>query len=130
MPKKTREEKMAAAIRRLKQQVAGQQIPIRPTVSSEGQEPESPPSTPETTAVPKQTLTPQGYSVAGLKLKSVPTVTPIIKEEERYNYTYVTADLRKIAVLAVAAIALEAILNLTTHASFAKLILRRFGIEI
>jgi len=130
MPKKTREEKMAAAIRRLKQQVAGQQIPIRPTVSSEGQEPESPSSAPETTAVPKQTLTPQGYSLGDLKQKSVVSSGTKITEGERYNYTYVTADLRKIAVLAAAAIALEAILNLTTHASFAKLILRRFGIEI
>jgi len=129
MPKKTREEKMAAALRRLKQQVALQQSP-RPAVASERPTPESTSAAPETTAAPNQSVTPQGYSLSNFKQKSPPSPQLIRTEGERYNYAYVTGDLRKIAVLASAAVALEIILSLTTRASFAKLILRTFGIEI
>ena len=121
---------MAAALRRLKQQVAGQQSPKPPAISSEGQSLEAARSTPEPIAVPKQKLTSQGYSLRDLKQKSANHTEITSREEERYNYTYVVVDLRKIAVLASAAVALEIILSLTTRASFAKLILRTFGIEI
>ena len=119
MPKKTREEKMAAQLRRMKEQLAMQQSsPIAPT-------PPKPAAAPQT-----QVTAPKGFSVSEPDFKKPTIFQPTKEVGQRYDYTYVTGDLRKIAVLAAVAIALEVALNLTTRASFAKLILRSFGLEI
>ena len=121
MPKKTREEKMAAQLRRMKEQLGKQQATAAP--AQEAPKPVKP---------TKQETTPptKSYSTSGVDLKSTPATQPTKEVAERYNYAYVAGDLRKIAILAIAAIALEIILNLTTRASFAKLILRTLGIDI
>ena len=120
MPKKTREEKMAAQLRRMKEQLTRQQSA-----------PASVQETPKPTQPAKQEVpTTQGFSVSGVSLKSTPALQPTREVAERYNYAYIARDLKKIATLAAAAIALEIILNLTTRTSFAKLILRTLGIDI
>lgn len=50
--------------------------------------------------------------------------------ENRYNYSYVSKDLRKLGALIVLTLLFEIGLNLTISTSFAKLILRTFGIEL
>src|SRR4030042_893407 len=113
MPRKTREEKMAAQLRRMKEQLTRQQpVPVST------QEPPKP-TQPARQEIPST----KGFSVSNVNLKSTPNAQPTRETAERYNYAYVTGDLRKIATLAIAAIALEIILSLTTRASFAKLIL-------
>jgi hypothetical protein len=121
MPKKTREEKIAAQLRRLKKQLEGGQVVAKPT-------PVEPKVAEEPTGSP--VITPTGVSLKELGVKTTPSTTVVKKELERYDYAYVARDLRKIAILAVAAVAIEIILNLTTRAGFAKLILRSFGLEI
>jgi hypothetical protein len=135
MPKKTREEKMAAQLRRMKEQLTRQQS--APASVQETLKPTQP--------AKQEVPTTQGFSVSGVNLKSTPALQPTreVAERynrkitsrdcfsgERYNYAYIARDLKKIATLAAAAIALEIILNLTTRASFAKLILRTLGIDI
>jgi len=119
MPKKTREEKMAAQLRRMKEQLAMRQ------------------SSPISTPPPKPAVSPQpeavattGFSISKSDFKKTTALQPTKEVEQRYDYTYIAGDLRKIAALAAVAITLEIALNLTTRASFAKLILRSFGIEI
>jgi len=120
MPKKTRQEKIAAELHRLKKQLEGQPTIPAPKTT----EPREPKSTPE----PINTST--GISLKGLDVTTSPSTQFVNKETERYDYTYLARDLRKIALLAIAAVAIEIVLSLTTHASFAKLILRSFGLEI
>lgn len=120
MPKKTREEKMAAQLRRMKEQLGRKQY-----IPAKSQEPTRASQPPKQEDQPKQSI-----SVDGLSLKTTPTTQSIKEVAERYNYAYVGSDLRKIAVLATAAVALEIVLNLTTRASFVKLILHNLGIEI
>lgn len=92
----------------------------------------TPPLHPSKPEEPTKQETPArvGVNISGLDLKSSLTKEPTKDVSQRYDYAYVASDLRKIVILATAAVALEIILNLTTRASFAKLILRTLGIEI
>jgi len=111
---------MAAQLRRMKEQLATRQT-TAPT-TPQPVKPEPP--------VKQESQTKQGFSISSLNLKNTPPTQPAKEAVQHYDYAYVRADLRKIALLATAAIALEIALNLTTHSSFAKLILRTLGIEI
>ncbi len=116
MPKKTRQQKMAAALRRLKKQAQVQET-----------------ATPTTPKVQKPQTEPpiaQGYSLSKLKVEKASDKPKVTVEAQRYNYTYVSSDLKKIILLSTFAIALEILLNLTMRLEFAKLLLLRFGIEI
>ncbi|OGY22984.1 MAG: hypothetical protein A2172_03565 [Candidatus Woykebacteria bacterium RBG_13_40_15] len=124
MPKKTRAEKLAAQLRRLKMQssVSGQQpSPINQTIPQPTAEvgQEKPREVPITTTKPVINIQ------QIIEKKQSPK-----DESQRYSYSYVKGDLRKIVVLASLAVAVEVGLNLTLRTSFAKLILRTFGIEI
>jgi len=113
MPKKTREEKIAAQLRRLKQQIASQEI--------------GPQEVPDTKTPPVSSPT---ISLDSLAIKS-PAATPLAKPKlDRYSYSYVSSDLKKIAVLAAAMIIFEISVNLTLRTDFAKLLLRSFGIDL
>jgi len=116
MTRKTRQQKMAAAIRRLKQQAQVQ---------------ESVAVTPQKIEEPKpEAATTQGYSLNKLKVGKAAEKPKVKVETQRYDYSHVSAELKKIITLSTLAIALEILLNLTMRAEFAKLLLRRFGIEI
>lgn len=106
---------MAAALHRMKKKVDLQS-------SSKKQNAEQPAPVIET---PKVDYEPQVF-----KIKE-PVKTPAIRSStEKYSYAYVTSDLKKALILSAAAIALEVVLNLTLRSGFAKLLLRRFGIDI
>jgi hypothetical protein len=101
MPKKTREEKILARLRRLEQS--------NETIT-EVSEPSAPTSS--------------GYS---LKNISPPTKsTPITSTSTEVDYSYVRSDLKKIAILTVAALLIEVALSLTASEWYAKLFPRLF----
>ena len=122
MPKKTRAEKLAAQLRRLKMQASfSEQQPIdrvvQPPAAENKSEPLQQPSIETKPTINIQEVIDKKETAKG-------------DESERYNYSYVKGDLRKIITLASLAVAIEVGLNLTLRTSFAKLILRTFGIEI
>ena len=116
MPKKTREQKMAAAIRRLKNQ-AGLGV--------------SRATPPQEAKVTKGSTTPnQGYTLPDIKPDKITYQQPKQTEVATHKYDYVASDLKRIALFTVIAISLEVALNLTMRLQFVKLLLRRFGLEI
>jgi hypothetical protein len=115
MPRKTRQEKMAAALRRLKKQAQ----------TSE----ESTPTTPKVKEPKQDIQTHQGYSLDKIQVDKPSVKPPPRSETARYDYTYVFNDLKTIVFLSILAIGLEILLNLTMRLEFAKLLLRRFGID-
>ena len=116
MPRKTREQKMAAALRRLKARVQPQAKPSSPPPKKQKPQTETPSS--------------QDYSYSVSLPKTPQAAQPVKTEVQRYDYAYVSSDLKKIALLSVFAIVLEIVLSLTMRLEFAKLLLRRFGIDI
>lgn len=133
MPKKTREEKMAAQLRRMKKQME---------LQTEGRF-ERPLDVAE--APTKQNTPQSSFSLKDLDSAKAKADQPAKTKTQGYHYTpidkvsqgavthdynQVKSDLRRILILAVATVALEIVLNLTLRASFAKLILLHFGIEI
>ncbi len=116
MPRKTRQQKMAAALRRLKQQAQVQESVAAAPKKIEEPQPEA--------------ATTQGYSLNKLKIESASEKPRVRVEARRYDYTHVSGDLKKIITLSTLAVALEILLHLTMRNEFAKLLLRRFGIEI
>lgn len=115
MPRKTKGQKMAAALHRMKKKVEQQESSKKQTAKQPA----------PATEIPKA-----AYDPGVFKLKE-PAKTPAIRSStEKYNYAYVTSDLRKALILSAAAIALEIVLNLTLRSSFAELLLRRFGIGV
>jgi hypothetical protein len=122
MPKKTRAEKLAAQLRRLKMQA-----------SFSGQQPTEKVIQPQ--VIENKSEQPQQPSIEAKPIINIQEVinkkeTPKGSESQRYNYSYVKGDLRKIITLASLAVTIEVGLNLTLRTGFAKLILRTFGIEI
>jgi hypothetical protein len=116
MPRKTRQQKMAAALRRLKKRTQVQEPVVATPQKIQKPQPEA--------------ATTQGYSLGKLKEEKALEKPKVKVEAQRYDYTHVSSDLKKIILLSTLAIALEILLNLTMRAEFAKLLLRRFGIDI
>ena len=116
MPRKTRQQKMAAALRRLRKQARVQEPIV--TTPQKIQKPQ-----------PEAAIA-QGYSLGKLKVEKASERPKVKVEAQRYDYAYVPSDLKKIILLSTLAIALEIFLNLTMRTEFAKLLLRRFGIDI
>lgn len=115
MPRKTREQKMAAALRRMKKQAETQKNLGDQNSAGPGTPSKSPPPT---------------YKIATLpSIDSTQQPTPGAKTDT-YDYSYIPRDLRKIFFLSATAIVFEVAANLTTRLQFVKLLLRRFGIEI
>jgi hypothetical protein len=122
MPKKTRAEKLAAQLRRLKMQASfSDQQPTGKVIQPQAAENKS-----------EQPQQPSIEAKPTINIQEVIDKKETVKgdESKRYNYSHVKGDLRKIITLASLAVAIEVGLNLTLRTSFAKLILRTFGIEI
>lgn len=107
MSRKTKKEKMASALRRIKKQTEISQSRIEREEKEPRQE----------TVVPKYTV----------HLKSVSTAKQVDSDS---RYSYVISDIKKVGLLMILAIAFEIVLNLTLRTNFAKLLLRNLGIEI
>ncbi|OGY23841.1 MAG: hypothetical protein A2172_05415 [Candidatus Woykebacteria bacterium RBG_13_40_15] len=116
MPRKTKAQKMAATLKRLRSQASSFQTPTKTD--------EAP------IDAAKKDVPSLEYSLTDVKIKSpVRPAKPNI-DTQSVNYDYVAGDLKKIFILTILAISLEVLLNLTMRLQFAKLLLRRFGIEI
>jgi hypothetical protein len=115
MPKKTKRQKMAAALRRMKKQVEQKAPEKEGLAKPQAKEEVSAPTT---------------YSLRSVKEKEAESPVRSGSREKQRNYAYVAGDLRKIFVLSLVAITFEIALSLTTRLEFAKLLLRRFGIDI
>lgn len=104
---------MAAALRRLKLQLTSQPEGgvAKPIVKTPAQAPDR-------------------VSLKDLKLETGQITTEVKLNNQEFNYSYVAADLKKIAAISISAIGVEIALSLTLGTGFAKLILRNFGIEI
>jgi uncharacterized protein YpuA (DUF1002 family) len=112
MSRKTKKEKLASQLRRLRQSAT-------PTVSQVEQiQPSSSLPIPSTTV-----------SLKDLQINKT-AATASKSEGVRYDYSHILGDLKKIGILILASISFEVLVNLTIRTSFAKLILRTFGIEI
>ncbi|MEX0621919.1 MAG: hypothetical protein WD187_02915 [Candidatus Woykebacteria bacterium] len=111
MPKKTKEQKMAAALRRMKIRIDQEKRPV-----PKGAGEKKPPAT--------------EYSIDQIKIKSPASPAILRSKEARYDYSYIARDLKTILILSSVAIVIEVGLSLTMRLQFAKLLLRRFGIEI
>ena len=115
MPRKTKQQKMAAALRRMKNQI--KQLPFEKNSAEESKTKE-------------ETIATVEYNAESLATKETKYAISSNPMEKQQNYAYVSRDLRKIFILSLIAISLEVALSLTTRLEFAKLLLRRFGIEI
>jgi hypothetical protein len=103
MPKKTREEKILARLRRLEKTQA------------------------ESEATPAPTAGKSNFSLNDVE-KNKPSTSTTTHSSNRaaLDYSYVKKDLRKIAVLTVAALLVEFVLSLTASSWYAKLFPRLF----
>jgi hypothetical protein len=112
MPRKTKKEKMAAALHRLQRQV--ESAPNQPTSTH-----------PETS---------NKVSLEQIGIKTQPVKTQPYQAnsqgKSRYEYSYVSNDLRKIVFLGGLAILLEFGLSLTLGLNSVKVFLRTIGLEI
>ena len=113
MPRKTKQQKMAAALRRMKKKVEAKKIS---------------PAEKSTTSVNVPTAS--TYNLENLRIKETKISGSDVTVSKTGNYLYLASDLRKIFILSLLAIFLEVALTLTTRTQFAKLLLLRFGIEI
>lgn len=113
MPRKTKQQKMAAALRRMKKKVE-----IKKT------------SPTEKTITEVDTPTAATYNLENLRIKETKISGSGVAVSKINNYSYLAKDLRKIFILSLLAIFLEVTITLTTKTQFAKLLLLRFGIEI
>ena|SRR3972149_4140655 len=117
MPKKTREQKMASELRRLKRQASPQKSWEPPKAKAAETRPTIVPST--------------GYNnVSEVRVAALSSKEASKTEIQSYDYSYVTSDLKKIVVLSTLTITFEVVLNLTMRLEFANLLLRRLGIDI
>ncbi len=113
MPRKTKQQKIAAALRRRKKEV----------------------ETKKTSPTEKSTAninvpTASTYNLENLRIKETKFSGPSVVASKTGKYSYLVNDLRKIFILSLLAIILEVAITLTTKTQFAKLLLLRFGIEI
>lgn len=114
MPRKTRQQKMAAKLHRMEKQL-GESEPIEDdSIGSKKQDTDKPTS----------------YSLRDIKLTKTEKFPEKALNTDVGTYDYVMADVRKIIVLSAIAVAAEIALSLTINSQFAKLLLSRFGIEI
>ncbi len=113
MPRKTKQQKMAAALRRLKKKVETKKI-----------------SSAEKSTTDINVPTASTYNLENLRIKETKISGLGVAVSKVDNYSYLAHDLRKIFILSLLAIFLEVVLTLTTRTHFAKLLLLRFGIEI
>lgn len=105
VPRKTKQQKILSKLRRLEQKPASEtSTEVRPEISLEG------------------------LSTSAVNLRPEATDQPTPKDD-RYNYSYVYKDIRKIFILTAIALALEIILSLTASGSYAKLVLRTLNLE-
>src|SRR3989344_4416698 len=116
MPKKTREQKMASELRRLKRQASPQKSWEAPKAKAVETRPTIVPST--------------GYNVSEVRVAALSSKEASKTEIQSYDYSYVTSDLKKIVILSTLTITFEVVLNLTMRLEFANLLLRRLGIDI
>lgn len=113
MPRKTKQQKMAAALRRMKKEVETKKTP---------------PTEQPTTKVDAPTAS--TYNLANLRVKEEHISGPGVAVSKVGNYSYLANDIRKIFILSILAIFLEVVITLTTKTQFAKLVLLQLGIEI
>ena len=79
----------------------------------------------------KSTIVPNiGYNVSEVRAGTLSSKLASKTQAQSYDYSYVSSDLKKIIVLSTLTIAFEVVLNLTMRLEFAKLLLRRLGIDI
>lgn len=116
MPKKTKEQKMASQLRRLKRQAQ----PKKRSVETETKR----------TQIKPAALPPTNYGLDDVKMGSSSYKKPLQTETQRYDYSHVNSDIKKIVVLSIIAVTFEVVLSLTMRNEFATLLLLRFGIEI
>ncbi len=116
MPKKTREQKMASELRRLKRQASPQKS--LGTLRA------------KTVETRSTTLLNAGYNVSKVRVEALSSTDVSTTQTQNHDYSYVTSDLKKIAVLSILTITFEVVLNLTMRLEFANLLLRRLGIDI
>lgn len=100
MARKTRKEKMAAQLRRLKNE-----------------------------ATRKQDINEQQSKPVKYKFKPDQKID-ISRPQKIYTYSFIYSDLKKISVLVVATLLFQVGMNLTLRTDFAKLLLLSLGIEI
>lgn len=105
MPKKTREEKILARLRRLEQGIPN------PTLDN-SEKPETRPSS-------------TGYSLKKLADEPKPTSSFSTKNTE-VDYSYLKSDLKKVAILTFGALLIQVALSLTASGWYAKLFPRLF----
>lgn len=115
MPKKTKEQKMASQLRRLKKQSQPQKRRVETKTKQ--------------VEIKSAVLPPTSYGLDDVKVGSL-SKKPFKTETQRYDYSYLNSDLKKIVIFSIIAITFEVVLSLTMRAGFAKLLLLRFGIEI
>jgi hypothetical protein len=117
MPRKTKRQKILARLHRLEQKGEDATSPntskrVEPEVRIENQQ--------------KISIKPEP-SIAQPKETKVATQASV--QDNRYNYSYVYKDLRKIIVLTVLALGGEVFLSLTASTSYAKLVLRALNLD-
>lgn len=103
MPKKTRKEKMASQLRRLKEAMKKAET----TFSQPLTEP------------PKLKYNP-----------TIPPKTPTAQTKSTDEFASIYKDIRQVGIVVVVTLLIQIGLNLTLRTNFAKLLLRSFGIEI
>jgi len=96
MPKKTRQAKVIAQLKRLQ------------------------------TMQGNPTNTEQTVKTGTINLKDIPVTNPIQPKPQTIDYRYVLSDLKKTAIFAVVAIVFEVVLSLTASIWYANLISRLF----
>jgi len=116
MPKKTKEQKMASELRRLKRQASPQKSWNAPRA--------------KVVEIRSTVLPSAGYNVNEVGVEALSSKNGSKTEIQSYDYSYVTSDLKKIVVLSIITITFEVVLNLTMRLEFANLLLRRLGIDI
>ncbi len=119
MPRKTKQQKMAAALRRMKNKVETKSSTTTTTTT-----------TTESPSTKTNTPTASTYNLENLRTKETKYSGAGSVVTKAEDYSFLAKDLRKIFILSLLAIILEIVISLTTRIHFAKLILLRFGIEI
>ena len=100
MSRKTRKEKMATQLRRSKNEEAN-----------------------------KQEISKEQPKVVTYKFK-LEQINSVGRPQEKYDYSSIYSDLKRISILIVLTLFFQVGINLTLRTGFAKLLLRNLGIEI
>ncbi len=117
MPRKTKKQKILARLHRLEQREEDTSLPKtikskEPEIRIENQQ--------DISIKPEPSIT---------QPKQIKLSTQTTTQDNRHNYSYVYKDLRKILILTVLALGIEAALSLTASTGYAKLLLRSLNLD-